>query len=48
MPHLDMKKTGGARPGRRRLAEARMKKRFGAGLVYVGKRKWTRDDLYER
>jgi hypothetical protein len=43
-----MKKTGGTRSGCRRLARARMKKRFEAGLVHVGKRKWTRDDLYER
>ena len=35
-------------PGRRRLARARMKKRFEAGLVHAGKRKWTRDNLYER
>ncbi|MGD0619730.1 MAG: hypothetical protein ABSB67_18945 [Bryobacteraceae bacterium] len=35
-------------PGRRRLARARLKKRFEAGLVHVGRRKWTRDDLYER
>jgi hypothetical protein len=35
-------------PGRRRLARARLKKKMEAGLVEVGERKWTRDDLYER
>ena len=35
-------------PGRRRLARARLKKKIDAGLVSVGERKWTRDDLYER
>jgi hypothetical protein len=33
---------------RRRLARARLKKTFEAGLVEVGDRQWTRDDLYER
>ncbi len=35
-------------PNRRRLARARLKKRFQPGLVKVGKRTWSRDDLYER
>ena len=35
-------------PSRRRLARARLRKAFKTGLVDVGKRKWTRDDLYER
>jgi hypothetical protein len=34
--------------GRRRLARARLRKTFETGLVKVGKRTWTRDDLYER
>jgi len=43
-----MEKTKRNVTGRRRLARARLKKRFEAGLVRVGKREWTRDDLYER
>jgi hypothetical protein len=35
-------------PSRRRLARARLKKAFKTGLVDVGKRKWSRDELYER
>ena len=35
-------------PSRRRLARARLKKAFETGLVDVGDRKWSRDDLYER
>jgi len=35
-------------PSRRRLARARLTKAFKTGLVDVGKRKWSRDDLYER
>jgi hypothetical protein len=35
-------------PGRRRLARARLKKLLETGLVEVGDRKWTRDDLYDR
>jgi hypothetical protein len=35
-------------PGRRRLARARLKKTFEAGLIEIGDRKWSRDDLYER
>ena len=35
-------------PGRRRLAQARLGKVFERGLVEVGERKWSRDDLYDR
>ncbi len=35
-------------PKRRRLAHARLRKVFEAGLVKVGNRKWSRDDLYAR
>ena len=35
-------------PGRRRLARARLRKAFETGLVDIGDRTWTRDDLYER
>jgi hypothetical protein len=35
-------------PSRRRLARARLKKMFETGLVRVGEKTWTRDDLYER
>jgi hypothetical protein len=35
-------------PGRRRLARTRLKKAFTTGLVEVGDRKWSRDDLYDR
>ena len=35
-------------PSRRRLARARLKKAFETGLVHVGDRNWSRDDLYER
>ena len=34
--------------GRRRLARARLKKSFETGLVEVGERTWTRDELYDR
>jgi len=34
--------------GRRKLARARMTRRFRAGVVEVGERTWTRDELYER
>lgn len=34
--------------GRRRLARARLKKAFETGLVAVGSRNWSRDDLYDR
>jgi hypothetical protein len=33
---------------RRRLARARLRKAFETGLVHVGDRKWSRDDLYDR
>ena len=33
-------------PSRRRLARARLSKVFATGLVEVGDRKWSRDDLY--
>jgi len=35
-------------PDRRRLARARLKQAFDTGLVEVGDRTWSRDDLYER
>ena len=35
-------------PSRRRLARARLRQAFETGLVEVGDRKWSRDDLYER
>jgi hypothetical protein len=35
-------------PSRRRLARARLRKTFETGLVEVGDRKWSRDDLYDR
>jgi hypothetical protein len=35
-------------PGRRRVARARLKKTFETGLVSIGDRKWSRDDLYDR
>jgi len=35
-------------PNRRQLARASLKKRFETGLVEVGDRKWSRDDLYDR
>ena len=35
-------------PGRRRLARTRLKKAFETGLVEVGDRTWSRDDLYDR
>jgi hypothetical protein len=34
--------------GRRRMARARLKKAFETGLVEVGDRTWSRDDLYDR
>ena len=34
--------------GRKRLARARLKKAFETGLVEVGDRNWSRDDLYDR
>lgn len=35
-------------PSRRRLARARLKQAFETGLVEVGERTWSRDDLHER
>ncbi len=35
-------------PSRRRVARARLKKVFETGLVQVGERKWSRDDLHDR
>ena len=35
-------------PSQRRLARARLKKTFETGLVDVGDRNWSRDDLYDR
>ena len=35
-------------PSRRRVARARLRKAFENGLVQVGDRNWSRDDLYER
>lgn len=35
-------------PSRRRLARARLRRAFETGLVDVGERNWSRDDLYDR
>jgi len=35
-------------PSRRRLARARLRKAFETGLVRIGDRKWSRDELYDR
>jgi hypothetical protein len=35
-------------PSRRRLARARLRKAFETGLVDVGDRNWSRDELYDR
>jgi hypothetical protein len=35
-------------PSRRRLAKARLRTMFHTGVVDVGDRKWSRDDLYDR
>ena len=35
-------------PSRRRLARARLRKAMATGLVDVGNRNWSRDDLYDR
>ncbi len=35
-------------PTRKRLARERLTKAFATGLVHVGDRKWSRDDLYDR
>jgi hypothetical protein len=37
-----------AEPRRRRLARARLSTAIETGLVTVGERTWSRDDLYER
>jgi hypothetical protein len=34
--------------GRRRMARTRLKAAFENGLVEIGERTWSRDDLYER
>jgi hypothetical protein len=34
-------------PSRKRLAQVRLKKTFETGLVEVGDRTWSRDDLYD-
>ena len=33
---------------RRNQARVRLKRAFGKGLVEIGERTWSRDDLYER
>jgi len=35
-------------PSRKRIARARLTKVFETGLVEVGSRNWSRDDLYDR
>ena len=35
-------------PSRRRLAKARLRTMFETGIVEVGDRNWSRDDLYDR
>lgn len=35
-------------PGRRRMARARLKTAFEKGIVEIGDKDWTRDDLYDR
>ena len=35
-------------PSRRRIARARLKAAFEKGLVEIGARNWSRDELYER
>ena len=35
-------------PSRRRLARARLRRAFETGLVNLGDRNWSRDDLYDR
>jgi hypothetical protein len=35
-------------PSRRRIARTRLKAAFESGLVEIGNRNWSRDDLYER
>ena len=33
---------------RRRAARARLKAAFGKGLISIGEKNWSREDLYER
>ncbi len=35
-------------PGRRQIARARLMKMMETGLVEIGERTWSRDDLHER
>jgi hypothetical protein len=35
-------------PSRRRLARTRLRKAFETGLVEIGDRTWSREDLYDR
>ena len=35
-------------PSRMRLARARLRKKFETGLVKVGDRNWSRDELHDR
>jgi hypothetical protein len=35
-------------PSRKRLARARLRKKFETGLVDVGDWKWNREDIYDR
>jgi hypothetical protein len=35
-------------PSRRRVARARLRRAFETGIVEVGDRNWSRDDLYDR
>jgi len=35
-------------PSRRQLARARLRRTFETGLIEVGDRKWSRDELYDR
>jgi hypothetical protein len=35
-------------PSRRRFARARLRRIFETGIVDVGDRKWSRDDLHDR
>lgn len=35
-------------PGRKRLARARLKMAFERGVVEVGNKDWSRDELYDR
>ena len=35
-------------PSRKRLAQARLRRTFETGLIEVGDRRWSRDELYDR